>query len=190
MSRKGLLCGCSLPAIMLVISTAAQAADVGPAPVHDWNGLYVGGFVGYGDIESNGFFATWLDLGFGGGSSLAGGRVGWNWQFGSLLCGVENDFSFFNFEDENIREETFRASADLLGTLRGRVERVDDTVLSYATSGAAFLQADVQTSFGFLDEDPVDNEDSKDLSTYGAVVGAGLEWALSPNVSFVTEGLW
>ena len=58
------------------------------------------------------------------------------------------------------------------------------------TGGAAFLHADVQTSLGFLDEDQRDNEDSKDLSTYGAVVGAGLEWALSRNVSFVTEGLW
>ena len=73
MSRRGLLGGCSLPAIMLVISTAGQAADVAPAPAHDWSGLYVGGFVGYGDVESNGFFATSLDLGFGGGSSLAGG---------------------------------------------------------------------------------------------------------------------
>jgi outer membrane immunogenic protein len=163
MSRRGLLSGCALPAMLLALSTASRAADVGPAPAHDWNGLYVGGFLGYGDIESNGFFATSLDLGFGGGSSLAGGRVGWNWQFGSLLFGVENDFSFFKFEDENLREETYQASADFLGTLRGRVGWADDNVLFYATGGAAFLHGEVRTSLGALDEDQIDNEDAKDL---------------------------
>src|SRR4051794_34490166 len=69
MSRRGLLGGCSLPAIMLIIATAGQAADVAPPPAHDWSGLYLGGFVGYGDVDSNGFFASSLDLGFGGGSS-------------------------------------------------------------------------------------------------------------------------
>ena len=71
-------------------------------------------------------------------------RVGWNWQFGSLLFGVEHDFSFFNLKDENLREETYAASADFLGTLRGRVGWADDNVLFYATGGAAFLHADVR----------------------------------------------
>ena len=190
MVRRKWLVGCSLPAMLLALSTAGRAADIVAPPVHDWSGLYVGGFVGYGDLASNGFFATSLDLGFDGAWPLVGGRVGWNWQADHFVFGVEGDGSFFNSRGDNLREETYTAETEFLGSLRGRVGWADDNVLFYATGGAAYVHADVRTSLGGQDPDQQGNEDRKDNSGWGAVAGAGIEWAVSPNLSLTTEGLF
>src|SRR6187399_1774632 len=112
MVRRKLLLGCSLPAMLLALTSAAHAADMVAPPVHNWSGLYVGGFVGYGDLSSNGFFATSLDLGFDGAWPLVGARVGWNWQAGHFVFGVEGDGSFFDSRGDNLREETYTAETE------------------------------------------------------------------------------
>src|SRR5262245_49854197 len=58
-------------------------------PVYDWSGFYIGANAGYGDIDNDGFFASSVDLSFGGGAFVAGGQVGWNFQRDGWLFGVE-----------------------------------------------------------------------------------------------------
>jgi outer membrane immunogenic protein len=100
-----------LTAILLAVVTAvfvpiAQAADlVRPAykaapaavtPVYNWGGFYIGAHAGWGfahnrfrdtvsGIDSADFFA---DGGF------AGGQIGYNWQYGAWVFGVEGEGSF------------------------------------------------------------------------------------------------
>jgi outer membrane immunogenic protein len=173
---------------MLAMSSPSAAADLDS--VYDWGGLYIGAFGGIGDVDNDGFFATSVDLGFGGSSWLAGARIGWNWQRGNLVYGIEQDASWFDWHDVNLREENYQASADFISTLRGRVGWADDNILFYITAGGAFIHADVDTSLGGRDVDQQENEDSKDVSAYGGVAGAGIEWGLTRNLSLSIEGLY
>ena len=120
------------------------------SPTYDWGGLYIGGHVGYGDVD-DGFFATSVDLAFGGGGPVVGGQVGWNWQNGPLVFGTEADLSVFNWRSADTRDEFYIAEADYLTTLRARVGWADDNVLFYVTSELAYLHANVQTSVGSFD---------------------------------------
>jgi outer membrane immunogenic protein len=180
----------AVSATVLAASSPALAADFDQDPIYDWGGLYIGAFGGTGDVDSDGFFATSVDLGFGGSNWLAGGRIGWNWQQGHFVYGIEHDASWFLWRDVNLREENYRATADFISTLRGRVGWADDNILFYLTAGGAFIHADVETSLGGLDEDQQGNEDSKDVSAYGGVAGAGIEWGLTRNLSVGVEGLY
>ncbi len=189
--KRWLAGGASIPAIMLVLSSATLAAKPDAKSgqyAYDWSGFYAGGFLGYGDIDTNGFFATSLDLTFGGGGIFAGGRVGWNWQHKSMVIGFEHDASWLEWGATNLREEQYVTKGDFLSTARVRVGWADDNVLVFLTGGAAYLHTNVETSLFGADPDQQDNEDLKDVSAVGGVVGAGVEWGLSRNVSITAEG--
>jgi outer membrane immunogenic protein len=199
--------GVSIPALILAftgadlagggMSLAADAPalagsvkEVRKKRLYDWSGLYVGGHAGIGAIDSDGFFATSLLLTFGGSNFLGGAQVGWNFQHGGLVFGLQHDVSSFEWKDVNLREEHYIAEASRLHTLRARVGWADDNVLFYATAGLAHLKARVETSLGGLDEDQQGNEDRKDFSSYGGVAGVGLEWGVTPNFSINAEALY
>ncbi len=185
--RASLLVTTALAAAGLAIGTPVDAA---PARAYDWSGFYIGGHVGYGDIDNDGFFASSVDLSFGAGAFLTGGQVGWNFQQDGWLFGVEADISSLDWRDASVREEHYFPDANYLTTLRGRVGWTEDNVLFYVTGGLAYLNAKVTTSSGGRDADQHGNTDSKDVSTYGGVAGVGLEWGLTRNVSLTTEGLY
>jgi outer membrane immunogenic protein len=198
--------GASLPALILAAtgayiagggaSLAADAPPIFKAEVkkpkrlYDWSGLYIGGHAGIGRVHSDGFFATSLDLTFGNNGFLAGAQIGWNFQHGNLVFGIEGDYSTFKWQDVNLREEHYLAQANRLLTFRGRVGWADDSVLFYATGGLAHLRAEVQTSLGGLDPDQQGNEDRKDVSSFGGVAGVGLEWGVAGNLSIRAEALY
>ena len=165
-------------------------AEAAPAPVYDWSGFYIGGHAGYGDIDNDGFFASSVDLSFGGGAFVTGGQVGWNWQQDGWVFGAEADISSLDWRDPSVREEHYIADANYLSTLRGRVGWADGNVLFYVTGGLAYLNAEVTTSSGGRDADQHGNTDHKDVSTTGGVAGVGLEWGLTRHLSLRTEGLY
>ena len=172
------------------LAVGALPTEAAPAPVYDWSGIYIGGHAGYGDIDSDGFFASSVDLSFGGGAFVTGGQVGWNWQHDGWLFGAEADISSLDWRDPSVREERYIADANYLSTLRGRVGWADGNVLFYITGGLAYLNAEVTTSSGGRDADQHGNTDHKDVSTTGGVAGVGLEWGLTQNLSVRTEGLY
>ncbi len=190
MRSRFCLAGVSLPAMVLALTAASHAADYTPVPTYDWNGFYIGAHVGYGDIENDGFFATSVDMQFGGGDFLGGGTAGWNLQRDSWVFGVETDLSFLEWTGKNLREEHYIAEADFLSTLRGRVGWADDNVLFYVTGGGALLNAEATTSEGGLDADQQGNTDGKDVSALGIALGAGIEWGMTRNLSVKAEGLY
>jgi outer membrane immunogenic protein len=94
---------------LLVTSMTANAADVyarprpyvpPPAPVYappplSWTGFYIGGNVGgawaHRDVTDS-FFGINFNNGNNNGVFIGGGQVGYNWQFGYGVVGVEADF--------------------------------------------------------------------------------------------------
>ncbi len=171
---------------LLGLATGAMAADlplraappapiVAAAPIFTWTGFYVGVNAGYGwsddDFDAVDFADDEDDGGF-----VGGAQIGYNYQIGSFVVGLEGDVQFadfgrdgvFNFEDEDgeILEGEFESS-DWFGTVRARAGVAFGQALIYGTGGFAF--ADDAT---------------------GWTVGGGLEYAFTNNLSAKIEGLY
>ena len=147
-------------AIGLLGAVGANAADLPPPPAPSiyipppaftWAGPYLGVTAGY----ANGFH-TFDDLagaflGYPGLSNdqsrgiAAGGTLGINWQTGSLVYGLETDWSWLSnkttYIDPNGAINNFYPSEtsrlNNLGTVRGRVGLAVDRTLFYFTAGLA-----------------------------------------------------
>ena len=178
----GLIGSCAL-------SQAAFAADLGGAPREriveeapyvrpfSWTGLYVGAHVGYGwsDVdwsEAGGFSGTHDGDGW-----VAGGQIGYNFQTGRFVYGVEADISSSGIDGGN---DCCGHSVDWLASVRARagITGFDNRTLFYVTGGAAW--ADVEySSIG-------DHSDTH----FGWVAGAGIEHAFTPNMTARIEYLY
>jgi outer membrane immunogenic protein len=185
-------------AFLLAAVAQASAADMpmpgppGPPPAYvpvvpyyNWTGFYLG-------INGGGAFgnSTWFDPIDGGtgnftvSGGLVGGTVGFNYQIGSWVLGVEGDGDW-----TNLSGTTFNAScagvgcttqANWLATVRGRAGYAWDRVLFYGTGGAAF--ANVQAAAGAL---PFFSS-----TQVGWTAGVGVEYAIWPNWTAKLEYLF
>jgi outer membrane immunogenic protein len=175
-------------------ATAASAADLGRAPVYkappapapvayNWTGLYIGGHLGYGwgtdgfsdptvgtgDIDVDGF--------------LAGAQLGYNWQVGSWVFGLEGDWSWSNGDGSVAGPlgSTFTADRNWYATATARVGYAWENWLWYVKGGAAW--ADTDYSLVIPGVIAASGGDTRS----GWTVGAGVEWALAGNWSAKVE---
>src|SRR5688572_23525702 len=130
----------------LPMRAAPPAPILAAAPLFTWTGFYVGVNAGYGwsndDFDAVDFADDEDDGGF-----VGGAQVGYNYQIGSFVVGLEGDIQYadfgregvFNFEDENgdIFEGELESS-DWFGTVRARAGVAFGQALIYATGGFAF----------------------------------------------------
>jgi outer membrane immunogenic protein len=131
---RAILAAAMLGVVML--STAATAADLGydraapPARVsyYNWQGLYLGGNLGYqwGKVSN----APNHPDGF-----LGGVQLGYNWQSGQIVYGLETDVQLSGADDT---VGTTKFSSTWFGTLRGRGGFAMNNVLLYGTAGLAY----------------------------------------------------
>jgi outer membrane immunogenic protein len=192
-------------------TTAAFAADLGqpyykapppppPVALPTWTGFYLGINGGFGWNNHTGSLfcaddvacpeATGDILKPNGG--LAGGQIGYNWQSGIVVYGLEADIQWADIHDSATvvtpdGVDTFDANQKLnwFGTVRGRIGIApwSNNALLYATGGLIYGGQKVSASF--------DDEFVSDSSTRtGGTVGAGLEYLFTPNLSGKIEGLW
>jgi outer membrane immunogenic protein len=161
---------------------AASAADLAvkapppppPAPVWSWTGFYIGGHVGGYWSDESAAVDTLPFPGFGTpaivGAGLAGfGLIptahnlnqsgvlgglylGYNWQTGPWVFGLEGDFSYLGQTSTSVAPsiETFSGlnstrglvtvsdNSHWLGTVRGRIGYAWNSFMGYVTGGAAF----------------------------------------------------
>src|SRR5689334_8931048 len=137
----------SAAALVVGLTGTASAADLMPvkappmpAPVWSWTGFYVGAHVGgaFGTIESDiaGFpIASATINGFAG-----GGQVGYNWQTGPIVLGIESDISGTNLQGTTpcVVVLTCNRQVDWFGTVAGRIGFAADRALLYVKAGGAF----------------------------------------------------
>jgi len=111
-------------------------------PFFTWNGFYVGFNAGYGFGQSN-----WTDTvtkqgtgNFDLGGALLGGTVGYNYQAGGTVIGVEGDFAWSNITGSSVINCTTKCETSLawLGTGRARIGYAFDRFLPYFTGGVAY----------------------------------------------------
>ena len=179
----------SVAALGLVAAGAASAADLpsrkGPiaAPVYmppafTWTGFYVGANAGYGfgNVNANG----WANVGDLDGF-VGGGQVGYNYQMGQFVVGLEADLQAADLSSGN-NLGLIGVKTEYFGTVRARVGVAFDRFMPYITGGWAY--GNVKTSLpgiGF----------SSDRShTGGFAVGGGLEYAVTNNLIAGVEYLY
>jgi outer membrane immunogenic protein len=179
----------SVAALGLVAAGAASAADLpsrkGPvaAPVYmppafSWTGFYVGANAGYGwgNVNANGF-ANVGDLdGF-----VGGGQVGYNYQMGQFVLGLEADLQAADLSSGN-NLGLVNVKTDYFGTVRARAGVAFDRFMPYITGGWAY--GNVKTSI------PAIGFSSDRSHTGGFAVGAGLEYAVTNNIIAGVEYLY
>jgi outer membrane immunogenic protein len=175
-------------AALLTAPLAAQAADL-PSPYKapaytapayaNWTGFYVGINAGYGFGKSDWDHpAVSMDPK----GALAGGTVGYNFQTGQWVWGVEADIDWSGMKgDTTCGAASCTTKNDWLGTARARLGYAGwNNWLPYITGGAAF--GDVKA------ENPAGTSASK--TQLGWTAGLGLEYALKSNWSVKVEYLY
>ncbi|HEU5018119.1 MAG TPA: outer membrane protein [Pseudolabrys sp.] len=173
-------------AVGVFIGSQAYAADLpvkappmAPvvAPAMTWTGFYIGPNIGFG----------WADVGLSGSSHLdgvvGGGQLGYNWQAGSFVFGIEGDIqgSGENRSD-TVGGVTFDQRIPFIATARGRVGYVAGPVLIYFTGGGAWQNYHLTVS---VPGASVSDDDTK----FGWTIGGGVEWMFAQNWSAKVEYL-
>ncbi|MCB5173796.1 MULTISPECIES: outer membrane protein [Microvirga] len=198
----------------LPVRTAPPAPIVAAVPIFTWTGFYVGVNAGYGWQDNNqnsvfvpaGTFAAPFAgasgvVAFGdesGDGFVGGGQIGYNYQFGSFVAGVEADLQWADLgADRGLATfpGTFPPSfvaagtaggIDWFGTVRARLGVAFDRALIYATGGFAYGGGDTNDEFNGIF---FNNNGNNDVRT-GWVLGAGMEYAFTNNLTAGIEGLW
>jgi len=171
-----------LAADMPVRTPIAKAPPVA-APLFNWTGLYYGVSGGYGWGSSTHNDPVIGSTSFDTDGWLLGGTVGYNWQSGPYVFGVEGDLSWANIEGSAISPAgPVFTELNWLGTGRVRAGYAADAYLFYVTGGAAFGKVDAGN--------PVAGGGTGSETRVGWTLGGGVEAALAQNWTAKLEYLY
>jgi outer membrane immunogenic protein len=217
----------------LLLAGPALAADLSKPPVYkapalvpalSWSGWYIGANAGWVGSANDNVTNTGTDTDHAGlGTLLAtglipgsvpvklsgfigGGQIGYNWQAGNLVFGLEADFDGISAKGDTAAVSPgslttpfatmFNRELDWLGTFRGRLGfTIAPPFLVYATGGLAVGETKIGNSFSCptclppsFTQASTANIDSN--TSAGWTVGAGAEWMFAPNWSVKAEYLY
>ena len=198
--KKILLVTASL--IALGAAAPAVAADLAARPytkapamiaaVYDWSGFYIGANGGWGSSHK-----CWDFLPAAGGTApegchdatggVAGGQVGYRWQTGTWVFGLEAQGDWADLKGSNISTLfpgfVNTSKIDGFGLFTGQVGYAANNVLFYAKGGAAVTanRYRINTLGGALAGTTGDD------TRWGGTVGVGLEYGFAPNWSAAVE---
>lgn len=147
------------PALAGGLTTPVPEPEVMPAaapyvaPGMDWSGAYVGGQLGYGDVDSNGD-------GLDGSGWLGGVHGGYRWDMGNFVAGAELSYDKTSID----LGATAGNQLDDVAALKLTAGREFGRSLVYGTLGAAYASATVGGA---------------DLSDNGYLYGLGVDYAIS-----------
>jgi outer membrane immunogenic protein len=193
--------GCG--ALALVAAGTASAADlparapIAPkapvfvAPVYNWTGFYIG-------INGGGAWAhkCW-DLVFAAGvggdgchdpnGGMFGGQVGFNWQTGAFVFGIEGSGDWASLTGTNPSLQapltTNRSKVDAIWTATGRVGYAFDAALLYVKGGGAWVSDKYDN---FTTVSGAANASASETRN-GWTIGGGIEWGFAQNWSVAVE---
>jgi outer membrane immunogenic protein len=179
---------------------AVKAAPPPPvmAPLFTWTGFYIGGNLGAAwanrtvtDAFGNSFTRS-SDARF-----MGGGQLGYNWQVGGFVLGVEGDI-------DGIASDNNRGSAPLIingagpfvvtsgdgrwvATLAARFGWAIDHVLLYGKAGGGWIGNDNGITVTNVTTGTTFGSAGGNNSRGGWLLGGGVEWAISNNWSIKGE---
>ncbi len=181
-----------------------KAAYMPPA-VYDWTGVYVGGHVGGGWLNDTVTWNTTTPLMIAGSTAkvqplgfIGGGQVGANFEFSSWVVGVEGTFTASGIDGSTpvpalpgargapgtATQERVTSTPQWLATATGRFGYAANTLLIYVKGGGAWMHVEYahEAMSGAVDVSTV-----LQPTRSGFVVGAGLEYGMTENLSAKLE---
>jgi outer membrane immunogenic protein len=187
---------------LVALAAPASAADLAARPytkapppmiaaIYDWSGFYIGANGGWGSSRK-----CWdQNTGLGGvflasegchdaTGGTAGGQIGYRWQTGTWVFGVEGQGNWADLRGNNtslVFGAPFanRSKIDAFGLMTGQIGWAMNNVLLYVKGGAAVV-GDRYTGYNTITGVAFDRVDE---TRWGGVVGVGLEYGFSPNWS-------
>jgi outer membrane immunogenic protein len=199
-------CAIGLASSTMAADMAIKAPPSAPDAVFSWTGFYVGinGGGGFTRDESvilsetfNGapfISGTWPGSGVFGkrdvSGGFGGGQIGYNWQAGSWVFGIEADAQGSGIRGStgatlpyisvgNTITTTRAEKLDWFGTVRGRIGTTWDRWLVYGTGGLAYGRT--KTSLNMTDTFNFFAATTVQTTRAGYAIGGGVEYALTPN---------
>ena len=188
-----------LAATLFLFAGSAYAADMPvkapapPPPAPTWTGFYIGINGGWGNANNFWTLQTpagnFPEGGTNGNGGTVGGQIGYRWQTGPAVFGLEAQGNWANLTAQHTSTAAANAgfdnysNLDAFGLFTGQIGYAWNTVLLYAKGGAAVTDSkynDVITGTGAVVATSSDTR-------WGGVVGAGLEYAFAPNWSAAIE---
>jgi outer membrane immunogenic protein len=193
-------CAALATVAVLGFTSVASAADMpvkAPAPIvaplYNWTGPYVGIAGGYGWGHSNQTDPAIIITGNGSYSltgGILGGTLGYNWQQGPWVFGVEGDYSWADISGSSntcgfpFVIHSCGSKIESLGTLRGRIGYAMGATgnwLPYVTGGLAVGEVNAWDSL---------LSQSGSAFRAGWTVGGGVETGITQNWRFKVEYLY
>ena len=186
---------------LVALAAPAAAADLAARPytkappmiaaLYDWSGFYIGANGGWGsshkcwDLTNAGvgIIPTIREGCHDATGGTVGGQIGYRWQAGSWVFGLEAQGNWADFKGSNTSLvfplNRIESKIDAFGLFTGQVGYAWNNALLYVKGGAAvtndhYRVFDIPT--GVL-------TDRANETRWGAVVGAGIEFGFAPNWS-------
>lgn len=199
----------ALTSLLILGGAAASAADLpsgkylprAPAlpAFYNWTGFYAGVQIGHswGQDTTKEFFTAGrvpvrsdYVYDYSADSLIGGGHLGFNYQMGSLVLGVEGDLEASNasggFNDAGGRPGPIidpggivRVKQDWQGSVRARIGYAFDRFMIYGSAGVSFSQFE----YSYFNPFPLVRAGEGDkFSRTGFTVGGGANYAITDNV--------
>ena len=195
------------PMLGMAGASVASAADMAvkapppPPPVAapSWAGFYIGANVGgasessfLNDPEPDGIVGNGTRTGS---AFIGGGQIGYNWQQGTFVYGLEADMSgltspsALNFASPSNSHYTYGSHVPWLATIRGRVGVTvgDGMTLLYGTGGVAIGRVKAFANECFYSSEPCHDYSA---TRTGWTAGGGIERMIAPHWTAGVEGLF
>lgn len=173
----------ALPAAAADMPMKAPVYRGGPVVSYNWTGFYVGGHLGgaWGQTDYFTNIAGPNTTNADPDGFIGGGQVGFNYQVGAWVFGVEGDWSWTNLRGSGPEPTSppaggiLKSDANWFATAAGRFGYASGRWLLYVKGGAAWMNVD----HAFSNIGPPAFTASATKTHSGWTVGTGLEWAFA-----------
>jgi outer membrane immunogenic protein len=197
----GVACAIALPAFAADLSRPVYKAPA-PAPVaaYDWTGFYLGGNLGgkWGNFDTTITSGTGAVLGFSGSgdaSFVGGGQLGFMWQTGQFVFGIEGDIDATRLGKDFtsvlgvgpfVVGDSLALRNDWQASARGRLGYAWDRTLIYVTGGGSWANLKATATFVPVGAIP-GTILSGDRTAFGWTIGGGVDYGIAPGWSLGVE---
>jgi outer membrane immunogenic protein len=199
--KKSVIIAAAIAAFGFVSSASAAdmptKAPMAPLPVaYNWTGFYLGAHGGYGWANSDwtfqnvSFFNTFVgdQINLKPKGGLGGGQVGYNYQIGQFLLGVEGTFSWADIK-QTVTSPIFPTTDNEttkiknLYTVAARLGVTNGPWLAYAKGGWAGGRVQLSAAEPGI----AVSWDPATQSRSGFVIGGGVEYMIAPSIILGAE---
>ena len=190
--------------VALVLTAPASAADLAARPytkappmiavIYDWSGFYIGANGGWGSSRNCwDFLPPFAVVATAEGchdatGGVAGGQVGYRWQSGGWVFGLEAQGNWADLRGSNTSQAfpgfINRSKIDAFGLFTGQIGYAWNNALLYVKGGAAVIDSryDIRSA-----ATNVLIANTGDQTRWGGTIGAGVEYGFAPNWSAGVE---